>query len=143
MAYKKYYSKNNPKNAGNMRKTRNMRKRRRLTGRLQPSKKNSPPIILGIVHAKWCGYCKKIMDAPSTGDKSIWQKTKDAIGNMATTVEIEESEIGTKLKELNAKYGVNIAVNGFPTIFKIKNGKLHTDFMGERTPESLSKWVKE
>lgn len=135
MGYKKYYSKKN------RRSTRSMRKKRRLTRAVSAMMPKSP-VVFGIVHAKWCGHCKHLMDSSSPSDKSIWQKTKDIVGKMANVVEIEESEMAHKLQEFNQKHGVNLSVNGFPTIFKIKNGQLHTDFSGERTPEKLADWVK-
>lgn len=135
MAYKKYYSKKNLKN------TRSMRKKRSLTRKLKASQPKTPTVV-GIVHARWCGHCKHLMDSPSSGEKSIWEKTKDAIGNKASIVEIEESEMQHKIPEVNQMHGVQLSVEGFPTIFKIKNGKLHTDFSGERNHENLAKWAK-
>lgn len=145
MAHKKYYSKKNRKTARLNRRKR--RTRRQYGGGLSSTKSSSPSKggknIFGIVHAKWCGHCKAIMEPASPSEKSIWEQTKALIGNSAHIEEIEESQIDPKLKQLNEKYGVNLSVNGFPTIFKIKGGKLDTDFSGERTPENLAKWAKQ
>lgn len=143
MTYKKYYSKKNRKTARLNRKKRGTRKQYGRGISASSSSSKGGKNVFGIVHAKWCGFCKSIMTPTPPSKKSIWDQTKDLIGNSVTVIVIEESEITPKLQNLNEKYGVNLSVNGFPTIFKIKNGTLHTDFSGERTPENLAKWAKE
>ena len=63
---------------------------------------------------------------------------------MIRFVSIEETGLDNKLNNFYKKYNITnsekVKVNGYPTIFKIKNGII-TYFDGDRNEESLKNWI--
>ena len=99
-------------------------------------KKSKKTIIIGKVYADWCGHCQAL--------KPEWKKMKHHIhtkkGKLRVVfVEIEEKSIDRKLKQLKDEYGVEVNANGYPTLFKIENGKVDY-FNGNRRSEDMSNW---
>ena len=100
--------------------------------------KSSKPITIGLVYAEWCGHCQSL--------KPIWKQLKKAL-SMNTKINIFELEDSDENKEAKLKsvgkntHGGSIQVNGFPTLFKILNGKVDY-YNGERTLDALLKWAK-
>jgi len=114
------------------------RKRRRRDGHDNHTKKhhNKNAVVVGKVYAEWCGHCQSL--------KPEWKKMKHRIhtkkGNMRVVfVEIEEKEMNHKLKQLEKKHGVVVASNGYPTLFRVENGKV-TYYNGNRTSEQMAEW---
>ena len=112
--------------------------RKHITNRHNHTKKNKKsPIIVGKVYADWCGHCQTL--------KPEWTKMKNHV-NMKNRkrhvvfTEIEEKKIDTKLRKLEKQYGVQVQANGYPTIFKISDGKV-TYYSGNRTSDVMSNWV--
>ena len=98
------------------------------------------PIILGKVHATWCGYCQQL--APE------WSKLKKILKNVEF-VDIEEKETNKKqqFESKNAK-SLNLInnkpqleVNGYPTIFKIHPNRKIEYYTGARTAHAIKQWV--
>ena len=99
--------------------------------------KSSKPITLGLVYAKWCGHCQSL--------KPEWKKLKETLSKNKkfNIFELEDSDANkeSKLKSVGKKtHGGSIQVNGFPTLFKILNGKVEY-YNGERTLDALLKWA--
>jgi len=98
------------------------------------------PIILGKVHATWCGYCQQL--APE------WSKLKKILKNIQF-VDIEEKQINKKqqfetkhAKSLNLINGnPQLEVNGYPTIFKIHPNRKIEYYTGPRTAQAIKHWV--
>lgn len=104
------------------------------------------PIIIGRIHAKWCGHCK-----------TLDPKWKKMVGNIKNgvkngkyrkdpdVVDMESHDISQgKLKKFNydnKEYfgGNEISFDGFPTLFKVKDGKIEY-YGGEREPAHMEKW---
>jgi thiol-disulfide isomerase/thioredoxin len=100
--------------------------------------RSSKPITIGLVYAEWCGHCQAL--------KPDWKKLKDTLSKnkKINIFELEDSDTNkeSKLKSVGKKtHGGSIQVNGFPTLFKILNGKVEY-YNGERTFDALLKWAK-
>lgn len=96
------------------------------------SKKHSP-ILVGKVYAVWCGHCDAL--APEWEEMERKNKKKHV-----KFVSIEETKIASEIPKLNQKYGVELEAKGFPTIFKIQDGKLEYYESGERTAKKITDW---
>jgi len=99
--------------------------------------KSSKPITVGLVYAEWCGHCQAL--------KPIWKQLKQSLSTNPkfNIFELEDSDVNkeSKLKSVSKKtHGGSIQVNGFPTLFKILNGKVEY-YNGERTLDALLKWA--
>jgi thiol-disulfide isomerase/thioredoxin len=102
-------------------------------------KNNVTPVIVGVIHANWCGHCQALMPK--------WKIFKNQIknNNKINVLEIEDSDHDKdkRIANLNLKINnksVRLQASGFPTIFKIQNGNLEY-YNGEREPESLKQWA--
>jgi len=109
------------------------RKTRPNTGKTH-KKKNV--IVVGKVYANWCGHCQAL--------KPEWKKMKQHISkkkgrNHFVFVEIEESEIHSKLDKLNKDHNVVVQASGFPTLFRIEGGKVEY-YGGNRQSNQMSQW---
>ena len=103
---------------------------------------NNNEKIFGLIHASWCGHCQQLMP--------VWKELKNDLLNNSNKnkiriveIESEDSDKDYKINELNQKYILNgdkIAIEGFPTIFKINGGKLEY-FSNERDYETMKNWI--
>ena len=100
------------------------------------SKNKRSKIVVGNVHADWCSVCKYLKPEWNNMEKYI-KKHKGSKTIMFAN--IEEKDIDTKLKKLEQENNVSISVNGYPTIFKIENGKVHY-YDGSRTSQKMANW---
>ena len=114
-------------------------KKNRRNNKTQKNIKNH--VIVGVVHAKWCGHCQVLMPK--------WRVFKNQLKNnkQITIIDIEDADPkkDSQIADLNLKINdksVTIQANGFPTIFKIKNGILEY-YSGNRDSNSLKKWALE
>lgn len=96
-------------------------------------------IIIGLIHANWCGHCQAL--------KPEWKKMKYNIMKSPSRssyrfMEIEDSDKAKdyKINVINSKLkGGKLEVNGFPTIFKVSGGSLDY-FDGGRDAKSMENW---
>lgn len=108
-------------------------RKRRHTSK-NPSKKNM--VVVGKVYADWCGHCQSL--------KPEWAKMKKRVYSKkgkkhVVFVEVEEKQIGNKLRKLEKDHGVKVEANGYPTLFKIDNGKVHY-YNGNRQSDAMADW---
>jgi len=86
------------------------------------------------LYADWCGHCIRM--APE------WERLTSRIEknkNSPEIVNIESKEL-YKLDEINSNLNEKVEVQGYPTIAKIKNGKI-TYYNGERDTNNMMKWI--
>lgn len=98
------------------------------------------PVTIGLIHANWCGHCRNLMP--------IWNKMRSNIDRKSYRpppqyMMVEHSNLGEldRFNNENSEYlsGQRVQHDGFPTIFKIRDGKI--DYYKEsRDPDSLEKW---
>jgi thiol-disulfide isomerase/thioredoxin len=106
----------------------------RHTKKNRKSQKNM--IVVGKVYADWCGHCQSL--------KPEWAKMKHKIHKKKgkhhiVYEEVEEKEIDTKLKRIKNEQKVNIEANGYPTLFRISNGKVDY-YNGNRQSDAMADW---
>uniref|UniRef100_A0A6C0HIV0 Thioredoxin domain-containing protein n=1 Tax=viral metagenome TaxID=1070528 RepID=A0A6C0HIV0_9ZZZZ len=107
----------------------------------------APKLILGKIYAEWCGHCKDL--APK------WEIIEEELPkrfprhSKPLVYKVEDSEIADPEKGLATMkpYLSNPSENvelqgGFPTIFKIVNGKL-SYFEGQREVGPIIAWAME
>lgn len=98
------------------------------------SKKNT--VVIGKVYADWCGHCQTL--------KPEWAKMKKRVYSKkgrkhVVFVEVEEKQIGNKLRKLEKEHSVKVEANGFPTLFQISNGKVKY-YNGVRQSDEMANW---
>lgn len=111
-----------------------------------PIIKKRPKVIVGKIYANWCIHCMNLKPVWKNVIKNTYKKvTPESI----RFVSIEETNMQNKLNTFYRKYNIpeNLKksfenIKGYPTIFKIKNGKV-IYYNGDRSEKSLSKWVME
>ena len=101
-------------------------------------KQSNNKIVIGKIYADWCGACKQL--------QGNWSEMKTTINNENTNMfefsEIEEKVMKPEIAKINKKYNVNLELQGgYPTIFKIANGKLEY-YNGGREPNQMLSWFK-
>jgi len=94
--------------------------------------------VIGKIYANWCGYCQMM--------QNDWEKMKTdlAKGGSFEIFDIEQKNEKDGINNVNEKYLKKSLTKvglqgGYPTLFKIKNGKL-SYFNGERTYDAMKKW---
>ena len=114
-------------------------RRKSYKKRPRVTKKNQhKPTIVGLIHANWCGHCQTLMP--------VWEEmVKTMKGNKSFhIVKIESSDLNkdARMAHINSKLSKDspkLEANGFPTIFKVKNGKLEY-YSQERQLDAMHKW---
>jgi len=100
----------------------------------------SKPMIVGRIHAKWCGHCKSL--------EPEWATMKRQFGKgKYRFVSIEQTNEESHLDRLNKHLGIvdddkKIKLQGgYPTIFKAQNGQVEY-YNGPRMAKDIAEWVK-
>lgn len=103
-------------------------------------KTHSKPVLV-LVYADWCGHCQRL--------KPEWFKMKEHLidNNIYSSdniIEVENDTEQDKLLEVNSTHLANnepIMIEGFPTMGKIVDNKMHY-YNGGRSYEELIAWAK-
>ena len=108
-------------------------------------KNMKPKIIIGKIYATWCGHCVSLQPEWKLMKKEIMSAIPDK--KSILFVAIEQTDLDKKLHRFYNKYKLTTMekdgldnVKGFPTIFKIKNGKIEY-YEGERQAGPMKDWV--
>lgn len=98
-------------------------------------------IVVGLVHAEWCGHCKSLMPQWDEMEKKI--KNDSKLSSKCEIVKIDSEHVDKELPKYKkmTKAG-DIQVGGYPTLFLINNRNLEM-YGGERTGEALYQWVNQ
>ena len=99
-------------------------------------------VIVGKIYADWCGYCQMMQDD--------WDNLKRDLGEnkkIEFVDDIEQKNQTDRVNDVNEKYlkksPLKLSLQGgYPTIFKIKNGKI-SYFNGERRYDAMKRWFLE
>jgi thiol-disulfide isomerase/thioredoxin len=92
---------------------------------------------LVLFYAEWCGHCnqlKPIWDSSSLAlnagdDKTTWKMWKVNVGGNDSPNDASEEQ-----KALGSKY----PIKGYPTILIFENGKMVTEYEGDRSEEGFA-----
>jgi len=109
---------------------------RRKHPRHNKTKSNKKDIIVGKVYADWCGHCQMLKPEWAKMKKHIYSKKGK---KHVVFAEVEEKQIGTKLRKLEKDHGVKVEANGYPTLFRIEGGKVKY-YNGDRQSHAMSQW---
>ena len=108
------------------------------------SKSNTkkPTLVIGKIHAKWCGHCTALVPEWNKMRSEIIKRFKDKYRLIFE--EVEQTQEKDKLHKINKKHLANSnnkveVQGGYPTLFKIHNGKLEYH-NGERHSKPMTKW---
>ena len=105
-------------------------------------------VVVGRAYADWCGHCKAMAEDweklrahfESPSKKYPHSKTKYEV------ISINSNELNDKKPQVEKMYlsntGGQIDVKGFPTIFKITDGKLEY-YNGARTYSDMLRWFSQ
>ena len=83
-------------------------------------------------HSTECGHCIELNE--------IWPTIVKERSSTFRFIDVNEDSFDNRLNELNKQYNVTMVVDGFPTIYKIQNGKA-TYYKGDRNVKSFLKWM--
>jgi len=118
------------------------RKHKKSVHNKMPIQSEKNPVIVGLVHANWCGHCKQLMPEWNRMEENISKNPK--INNMCKIVKIESEHINEELpKYSEMTQQKNIPVQGYPTIFMIKQNRMIDMYGGERNAEALERWISQ
>ena len=97
-------------------------------------------IVIGKISASWCGHCVAL--------KPIWDNVlKNPVNSHITFLDVEKDTDAeaAELVRINEKYLHNseekLESNGYPTIFKITNGKLEY-YKEDRDEPTINNWIQ-
>ena len=96
-----------------------------------------PSMTVGLIYANWCGHCQAL--------KPEWKKMKRGLhGTNCHYLEIDDSDDhkDRKIAHVNTRLtSGKLTINGYPTVFKIKDGVLEY-YQGERSSPAMAQWFK-
>jgi thiol-disulfide isomerase/thioredoxin len=92
--------------------------------------RNQSKVIIGKVYADWCGHCQHLVPEWNTMRKNV--KGRVIVMDIRETVPAKKGGISL----------TNLKVEGFPTIFKTKNGGATFEYYGGlRQSAELTEWA--
>jgi len=108
-----------------------------------------PDYQLVLLHAKWCGHCKKFNPQDGNSEKSgnslIWSDVKDKVKDKIKCMEFEEQELNNDKKGWDME-SLRNASQGWPTLlFVVKendNDKYAFDSYFEGNRENIDDFFK-
>jgi hypothetical protein len=97
--------------------------------------------IVCIVHMNGCHFCDELMlHKDDISGKTKWEQVKEKLDGKCEVKDYEQTRDNDDIKELQEKNG--LVVNGYPTIFKLENGKI-VFFEEPREVDNIVKWAQE
>jgi thiol-disulfide isomerase/thioredoxin len=93
-------------------------------------------VVIGLIFADWCGHCQALKPEWDSMKKMVSKNKECKIVEIDADVDkdqqIAQINIGVK--------GEKLVANGFPTVFKKKNGRIEY-YDGERTAKAIGAWA--
>jgi thiol-disulfide isomerase/thioredoxin len=118
-------------------KSKSVKKQPRRKTVKAPPRQIEPEETVVLIYANWCPHCQSM--------KPEWNEMKRKLGPIIETIEIEDSDFDKDAKmqtiENNKLNGEKIEMYGYPTMFKIQNGRPEY-YGGNRTADDMYNWVK-
>ena len=97
--------------------------------------------IIGKIYANWCGHCQTLVPEWDSMKSAIMSKPD--LAKKYKFVEIESANQEPRIRYINKHYLKNSAtkliLDGYPTLFKIKDGKL-SYYKGPRRANDMTNW---
>ena len=112
-------------------------------------KKPIKNILVGKIFADWCGYCQALKPEWVKMKHKIQQNVGRSLHNTKITFyEMGDTEENAKnnirvddlVRDFNEKKGIQVEVNGFPTIFKVCRKRIEY-YEGQNNAKALYTWV--
>jgi len=119
-------------------KTKNSKTKSKTKSKTIKKQHNTPRAVVGLVHANWCGHCQHLMPEWNKMENNI--KNDPKLNTKCNIVKIESENVNNELPKYENMINEKIPVEGYPTIFLIKNKQIEK-YGGERTAEALREWV--
>lgn len=102
--------------------------------------KPKPPLVIGLIYAKWCGHCQALEPEWKIMKQNLLKK-KSVLPHEILEIEDSDHDKDVKMERINKTiYGGKLQANGYPTIFKNVGGKLEY-YEGGRTAVEMENWV--
>ena len=121
-------------------KTRKAHRRNQKHHNVVPMHAEKKPVIVGLVHANWCGHCQHLMPEWNKMEENVSKNPK--LNNKCKIIKIESEHINKELpKYAKMTQQKNIPVQGYPTIFMIKKNRMVDMYGGERSSGALEQWI--
>ena len=110
--------------------------KRRTRGKRMTKRAKKDVLVVGKIYANWCGHCQALKPEWAKMRKMIKSRCK---GKRIHFVEIEESEMATKIPKFKRQYNVEPAANGYPALFKLEKGRL-SYYQNSREADRMADW---
>jgi hypothetical protein len=99
-------------------------------------------IVVGLIHADWCGHCQRLMPEWNAMKTDMLQNGFDE--NKIYQIEAADGDKQNKIDSVNGMLDRNIennqlVENGYPSIFKVDGNRIHY-YSGNRTPGEMKQW---
>jgi len=95
-------------------------------------------VTVGLVHANWCGHCQHLMPEWNKMENNI--KNDPKLNTKCEIVKIESENISNELPKYENMINEKIPVDGYPTIFLIKDKKIEK-YGGQRSAAAIGGWI--
>jgi hypothetical protein len=109
------------------------------------SERSSKVIVYGKLYSTTCIHCINLVPIWEQLVAHFKKKPKSPSGHVYTEMSVESQQLANGISTINHKYLANSPSKmespmGFPTIFRIYDGRLEY-FQGERDYDTLLKWI--
>lgn len=99
-------------------------------------------IVVGLIHADWCGHCQHLMPEWNAMKTDMLQNGFDE--NKICQIEAADGDKQNKIDTVNSMLDQTVennrlVENGYPSIFKVDGNRIYY-YSGNRTPAEMKQW---
>jgi hypothetical protein len=99
-------------------------------------------IVVGLIHADWCGHCQHLMPEWNAMKTDMLQNGFDE--NKICQIEAADGDKQNKIDSVNGMLDQTVennrlVENGYPSIFKVDGNRIYY-YSGNRTPAEMKQW---